>query len=170
MHISKSLLSREDDEKCQDYSVYNWSICIKNYLKSQFREKLNCTVPYFAYLKLYDMKECPDSKTFWVVFSRAMSIIDTVRKDNICLKPCKDPTYHTYTTYIPKRSGLVSDENQYFKVLTYYDNLDVAKQVEFYLYSGERLWGAIGGVMGIFLGYSILSIFLWLIDTLEMKM
>lgn len=171
IHISKSLLSREDDEECQNYSVYDWSICVKNYLKYQFRLKLNCTIPYFAYLKLTDMTECPDLNTFWAVFSEAMSIIDTVRtEENICLKPCQDPTYNTYTTYIPKRSGLYKDENQYFEVLTYYDNLNVAKQIEFHLYSGERLWGAIGGVMGIFLGYSILSIFLWLIDTVEMKM
>ena len=170
IHISKSVLSRQDDLTCQKYSVLEWSQCLKRFLKQQFSTQLNCTVPYFKYLGITVLDECKDLDTFWASFSHAMKIIDKEKMDGHCENPCEDPTFHTYATYVPKRTGIYHNENEQFKITAYYDNLNVVEQVEFYVYSGERLLSAIGGVMGICLGYSILSIFLGIIDLIELKL
>ena len=169
IHLSKSILSRQDDLTCQKYSVLEWSHCLKTFLKEQFTNQLNCTVPYFHYLGNTGLEECKDKDAFWQSFTHGMAIIEKEQKDGHCPNPCEDPTYHTYPTYVPKRTGLYHNENEVFELTSFYDNLIVVKQVEFYVYSGERLLSAIGGVMGICLGYSILSILLGLIDFIDLK-
>ena len=61
------------------------------------------------------------------------------------------------------------DDSGSFQLLIYYDSLTVEEEVEYYVYGGEKLYSAVGGVMGLCLGYSILSILLNMVDIFKTR-
>ena len=173
IHVAKSTSQKEGLKTCTNYTEIMWSNCLKNELEREFAKKLDCKISYFKYLNLSSMKDCTEQDNPKDIFISGSKIIESHWKNSEaegCKKPCIETKYQTYVTSIPKNTGFLNDFDNLAQVLIYYDYLSVQESVEYFVYGGDRLVSAIGGVMGLCLGFSLLSILLCIIDTIQLKL
>jgi hypothetical protein len=174
IHIKKTTVFASDKHKCNDYSVLSWSLCIKDVLKQVYQEKLNCSISLFHYLDLNKttLKPCEDFKSSDESYLASIDILDDFWEGSDiyqhCHLPCEDPRFSIYSTSYPNNHGQFVNDS-YFKVKIYYDMLEVEEQVEYFVYDLNTMIGAIGGVLGLWLGFSCLSILLGIIETLQIS-
>ena len=172
IHVSKSSYKIEKSKLCGNRTATEWSHCLKQAFTKEFQEKLPCKISYFQYLKLTKLRNCTKNDDHYKIFLEASKIVSDhwtkPEEEEICQKPCVETKYKTYITSVPKNTGLLNDTHL-AQVLIYYDSLLVQENMEYFVYGGDRLVSAIGGVMGLCLGYSLLSIMLCLLDSLKIK-
>ena len=170
IHLSKSIRTCKDCGDCTMYSSLEWSTCTQESLTREFQEKLPCKVSYFHHLNLPDLQPCPNKGMSWKASTKARKIVWSYWNgtESPCRRPCQNPSIKSYTTKYPRNTGLLDDDES-FQLLIYYDYLTVDEEVEYYVYGGEKFVSAVGGVMGLCLGYSLLSIFLSIVDSIKIR-
>jgi hypothetical protein len=85
--------------------------------------------------------------------------------------PCRQIT-HTFTTSEFHRNSWVEARNphtaefldNYYSLFVSFSSMDVEKQVESLIYDAGNFFAAVGGNLGLFLGFSCLSIIFATID------
>ena len=178
IHISKSTthqLVHSSLTKCRNYTITQWTSCLKLEFETKFQQKLDCKLSYFHYLNLPNLTYCNvknDLGRGMKIYRKAAEIIwshwNGSSHHEICPIPCINPKFRTYITSIPMNTGLL-DDTKFAQVMLYYDTLEVQENVEYFVYGGDRLVSAVGGVIGLSLGFSFLSMLLCLIDSIQMR-
>ena len=88
--------------------------------------------------------------------------------DSTCLRPCKTISYKATFRKMHHNSRTLSDETNEIKDWIgfglVYGNVQVTTNHEYYVMSKEALVSSIGGFLGMFLGFSSLSIINWLFN------
>ena len=128
---------------------------------------IQCLTSFWKVLKLYsNMTFCNINQTqakickvkIWDVN------IDFVKQPEVygCPLPCTSQSFN------PKLNTFYDKEtNEFLMIFVYFTTTTVEKKEEYFLYDLMNLTSALGGTMGLLLGYSLLSILLSLIKFLE---
>ena len=91
--------------------------------------------------------------------------------DSTCLRPCKTISYKAMFRKMHHNSRTLSDETNEIKDWIgfglVYGNVQVTTNHEYYVMSKEALVSSIGGFLGMFLGFSSLSIINWFIQSCQ---
>jgi len=117
-------------------------------------------------------QECQDSVTATNTFLQYKKII--YEEFNVitehCPLPCKDASYSITLDYYSSNMYLnlkkeMSDDflNKGVTLVMYYSSFTIEEHVETLVYDAENFLAAIGGNLGLFLGFSCLSLFLGMI-------
>ena len=98
-------------------------------------------------------------------------LYDNGNNTNKCIKPCQTVSYEVAIQQLHQNIKLLSgqDYNQtdMFVLGFVYDEFLVNTEQEYLVMSIDSLMSAIGGFLGLFLGWSFLSIADWLIQKLK---
>ena len=88
--------------------------------------------------------------------------------DSTCLRPCTTVSYKAMFRKMHHNSRTLSDPTNEIKDWIgfglVYENLQVTTNHEYYVMSKEALVSSIGGFLGMFLGFSSLSVINWLLN------
>lgn len=170
IHLSKSSHKKSDLIDCEDHGMKEWISCLKSRFEMEFESQLSCKISYFHYLNLTNLDFCQEKDDPKKVYVQAAKIVWSAWNDSSCKKPCNSEEFKTYKTSIPKNTGFLTvDDTEYAKIFIYYDSLLVHENVEYFVYGEDKLVSAVGGVMGLILGYSFLSILNYVIICLRQK-
>ena len=106
--------------------------------------------------------------------SDIMEKIFVQTKYETCLKPCKKIEYVGNMNMAHQNSRKlmphqVPNASQYVGVWVQYDSFIVQEQQEYFILDGNELVSSIGGFLGMFLGFSTLSIAEWIHFKIKMS-
>ena len=91
--------------------------------------------------------------------------------DSTCLRPCTTVSYKATFRKMHHNSRTLSDETNEIKDWIgfglVYGNVQVTTNHEYYVTNTEALISNIGGFLGLFLGFSCLSIINWILDNVK---
>ena len=139
-------------------------ICWKDELaRSLKKASIKCKVPALRFTK-FDTSHLNDCSTREEALE-VEGMIYTVAQNNldkdVCGKICQEIKYHHNLAIYSKQvlSKEIKEYGEgYFIMWSYYTNLNVKVKVETYLFDFDAVVVAIGGNLGLFLGFSIKSI------------
>ena len=130
---------------------------------------INCLTPFWKVLKLYsNMPFCRINQTDTKSDQLKTSSILNEKfiqnpEDCGCPLPC---TRNSFNSKLNTFYGS-NETNKFMNLSVYFTTTTVEKKEEYYLYDFMNLASSLGGTMGLWLGQSLLSILLSLINSLE---
>ena len=153
-----------------DQSLQSFTQCSFDILNKIFKAE-NCSA---MILKLNTTLEesniCQDKDSFQRMKKLESDIMEKIfvqTKYETCLKPCKKIEYVGSMNMAHQNSRKlmphqVPNASQYVGVWVQYDSFIVQEQQEYFILDGNGMVSSIGGFLGIFLGFSTLSIAEWI--------
>ena len=133
----------------------------------QFLSNLKCKVPAMDYNLKLNLNYCTFTsdalKMEKIIYKSAIEI----HQKKICGKVCDLPKFTSDLSYLSK--NVLSKELQrygdgYFIIWSFYSTLSVEEKIETYIFDFDTALIAFGGTLGLYLGWSIHSIFVNFID------
>ena len=161
--------------KCSERSSpRHYNDCIKNNLKERVEKNISCTTPIFHQLDLRDangeqMPNCEGTEKIYGTIRLVTNYLKAIIQEDLCLLPCTQVTYDTavkkyhINTLDPRKS-------KHFRIWPSYTTMRVENRSEDYIYSPGTVVSAVGGSMGLFLGFSILSTLIHLLNFFQTKL
>ena len=99
------------------------------------------------------------------------SILSQNESNSTCLRPCTTISYSASLRKMSYNSKtLSSSKNTILDWVSFgltYKDLEVTTNHEYYVMSTEALVSTIGGFLGLFLGFSCLSVINWILDNVK---
>ena len=155
-----------------DQSLQSFTECSFDILNKIFKAE-NCSA---MILKLNTTLEesniCQDKHTFQEMKELETDTMETIlvqQSYEACLKPCKKIEYVGSMTKVNQNARKLSSHqvdvnaaSQYVGVWVKYDSFKVQEHQEYFILDKGGLVSSIGGFLGIFLGFSTLSIAEWI--------
>ena len=92
-----------------------------------------------------------------------------------CLLPCHKTDYHTRWNHFPPAPSTNThalangSTREIMNMYVYYDTLTVEHQKEVLLYDAPAFLSSMGGTIGLYLGFSVLSVLIWIVNAVEEK-
>ena len=171
--ITKEIIRKIPSKSgCQAISIEEFAKCLrqelqKNLEMQQFSSNLKCKVPALdSNLKL-NLNYCTSTsdalKMEKIIYKSAIEI----HQKKSCGKVCDLPKFTSDLSYLSK--NVLSKELQrygdgYFIIWSFYSTLSVEEKIETYIFDFDTALIAFGGTLGLYLGWSIYSIFVNFID------
>lgn len=165
--ITSSFVAKTNRIPCRNYPSIRddtFTSCFKHQVRDLLMEskQLQCITPCWKSLGLPEnFPICTDRDNYYNdSFIVLREILDNATQNPHlvgCPKPCQKVEYKLQINYFSK-NGLTHMPDDRFKVYTYYDDMSVEKQTEYIYYDKMAVLADIGGMLGLLLGYSLLSI------------
>jgi hypothetical protein len=139
--------------------------CAVDRIRSKFADSGECTTGPLMYYGIGN-QVCNDTQiyTFLVNYVKVM---DEVVEGQMCGRRCEVNSYPSRKMYVHDKKLNWGDSTmvtEYFKVGIYLDSFVVEEKVEYHIYEMDSAVAAIGGSLGLFLGYSCYSVVTNLIE------
>ena len=158
---------------CEEKTTQELIECWKDQLAlSLAKASIKCKVPALRFSR-FDTSHLNDCRTKEQALE-VEGLIYTVAQENldkdVCGKICQSIKYnHNLATYGKK---VLSKELQdygdgYFIIWSYYSSLYVKEKVETYLFDLDAVIVAVGGNLGLFMGYSLKSIIISIAEVIN---
>jgi hypothetical protein len=149
---------RGNDKSCKQKPIKGFVYCVRKRLKKELIKRLNCTIPFFKSLQLPDfLPQCTTvSEADNAIVIASLIDKETIRKKK-CKLPCTRVKYARNFAEYPEKS-LPESDKLFFSLWIYYSSLQVEAKIERYIYGFETAIVAVGGSMGLFLGWSCYSV------------
>ena len=153
------------NDGCDDRTLKELiDICWKDELaRSLEKASIKCKVPALRFTR-FDTSHLDDCSTREEALE-VEGMIYVVAQDNldkdVCGKICQEIKYHHNLAIYSKKvlSKEIKEYGEgYFILWSYYTNLNVKEKVETYLFDFDAVVVAMGGNLGLFLGFSLKSI------------
>jgi hypothetical protein len=176
----------KDNHHCVKYSLgindqfSGFNDCLINDLRKKFKAAFNCTLPFInTILNLSpSLPVCSDTTISQNVMFAAFREVykyakDRNSKDSLCPFPCCYVSYYSDVNYYHR--NILSNLNAYYKfkspfmLAVYPQSNMIEEQTEALIYDFFSLLSSGGGNLGLFLGFSCLSIIFGTINWLEKK-
>jgi hypothetical protein len=174
MTTRKKTFLPNENFPCQPYSEDFVKHC-KPILWNIFKAQLNCSVAPIRDLATDGLPECSDMKSAVDAYYSLLSNIRFLHLNfpvNGCPVPCTQVSYKVEYDYFyqntatnPRKVG--PDTEDRFRLKIYYKTLNIEEKTEALVYDFGTFLAAIGGNLGLFLGFSCLSLLLILISMFE---
>ncbi len=136
-----------------------------------FGEETNVTCTHELYGHAFDpegtYRNCQTRDEEVVSFGAVFPLLQKILNQNTCKPRCSRSKFAL--TKIEYHKNIMETVNS-FRIYFYYGSMSVEEKMEQLVHGLDGALVAIGGSMGLILGYSCLSISLWLLDTLEKKL
>ena len=171
--ITKEIIRKIPSKSgCQAISIEEFAKCLrqelqKNLEMQQFLANIKCTVPALDFNLKLNLNYCTSTsdalKMEKIVYKSAIEI----HQKKICGKVCDLPKFTSDLSYLSK--NVLSKELQrygdgFFIIWSFYSTLSVEEKIETYIFDFDTALIAFGGTLGLYLGWSIYSIFVNFID------
>lgn len=171
--ITKEIIRKIPSKSgCQAISIEEFAKCLrqelqKNLEMQQFLSNLKCKVPAMDFKLKLNLNYCTSTsdalKMEKIIYKSAIEI----HQKKICGKVCDLPKFTSDLSYLSK--NVLSKELQrygdgYFIIWSFYSTLSVEEKIETYIFDFDTALIAFGGTLGLYLGWSIYSIFVNFID------
>ena len=171
--ITKEIIRKIPSKSgCQAISIEEFAKCLrqelqKNLEMQQFLSNLKCKVPAMDFNLKLNLNYCTSTsdalKMEKIIYKSAIEI----HQKKICGKVCDLPKFTSDLSYLSK--NVLSKELQrygdgYFIIWSFYSTLSVEEKIETYIFDFDTALIAFGGTLGLYLGWSIYSIFVNFID------
>ena len=147
------------ENKCDtNASVESFTKCVFSQIENQ-----ECT-PIITKIGMNfnESNICKNSKIWnrkMVLTNHLENILQNNGSYSSCIKPCKK--IHYDALFKMNQNGMFKSK-EWISILLKYDDFVVETQKEYFIMSFGSLVSAIGGYLGLFLGFSCLSIIFWL--------
>ena len=171
--ITKEIIRKIPSKSgCQAISIEEFAKCLrqelqKNLEMQQLLSNLKCKVPAMDFNLKLNLNYCTSTsdalKMEKIIYKSAIEI----HQKKICGKVCDLPKFTSDLSYLSK--NVLSKELQrygdgYFIIWSFYSTLSVEEKIETYIFDFDTALIAFGGTLGLYLGWSIYSIFVNFID------
>ena len=171
--ITKEIIRKIPSKSgCQAISIEEFAKCLrqelqKNLEMQQFLSNLKCKVPAMDFNLKLNLNYCTSTsdalKMEKIIYKSAIEI----HQKKICGKVCDLPKFTSDLSYLSK--NVLSKELQrygdgFFIIWSFYSTLSVEEKIETYIFDFDTALIAFGGTLGLYLGWSIYSIFVNFID------
>jgi hypothetical protein len=169
LKVRKEIMTKNSGKNkiCTDQSIQQYVTCVRSRRIEELIKHANCTFPLFDVLGIQKMLPYCTSideakKTQRLSFEIEKSTI----REKLCVPICTRITYNSVIgTY--SQNGMVERDDNEYRIWLYYTSLTVEEKMEKYIYGYDTALVAIGGSMGLFLGFSCLSLVLSGLEWLE---
>ena len=171
--ITKEIIRKIPSKSgCQAISIEEFAKCLRQELQKslemqQLLSNLKCKVPALDFNLKLNLNYCTSTsdalKMEKIIYKSAIEI----HQKKICGKVCDLPKFTSDLSYLSK--NVLSKELQrygdgYFIIWSFYSTLSVEEKIETYIFDFDTALIAFGGTLGLYLGWSIYSIFVNFID------
>ena len=167
--ITKEIIRKIPSKSgCQAISIEEFAKCLRQELQKklemqQFLSNLKCKVPAMDFNLKLNLNYCTSLKMEKIIYKSAIEI----HQKKICGKVCDLPKFTSDLSYLSK--NVLSKELQrygdgFFIIWSFYSTLSVEEKIETYIFDFDTALIAFGGTLGLYLGWSIYSIFVNFID------
>ena len=135
-------------------------------------QELNCTIPGFdLFIKAADLKECSDKQSAAQMFQKYLDIRNDFQANKTlygCPSACTTILFDVNTFFYHSNTLIETKEvpelpSGTFQFSFSYSSLQVEEKVVTLVYDLESVLASIGGNLGLFLGFSCLSLMLLLL-------
>ena len=154
----------------KDMSLKSFTSCAFDYLKLKTASN-NCTGMITEVNKTAsDTNICKQYKTYTKFRKEEEDILENLLingTDENCLKPCKKIEYSAKLTMVHENRNILTTQKTpsdgvTFSLLFAYEDFNVQENQEFMIIDGGALLSSVGGFLGLFLGFSTLSVAEWI--------
>ena len=171
--ITKEIIRKIPSKSgCQAISIEEFAKCLRQELQKslemqQLLSNLKCKVPALDFNLKLNLNYCTSTsdalKMEKIIYKSAIEI----HQKKICGKVCDLPKFTSDLSYLSK--NVLSKELQrygdgFFIIWSFYSTLSVEEKIESYIFDFDTALIAFGGTLGLYLGWSIYSIFVNFID------
>lgn len=171
--ITKEIIRKIPSKSgCQAISIEEFAKCLRQELQKslemqQLLSNLKCKVPALDFNLKLNLNYCTSTsdalKMEKIIYKSAIEI----HQKKICGKVCDLPKFTSDLSYLSK--NVLSKELQrygdgFFIIWSFYSTLSVEEKIETYIFDFDTALIAFGGTLGLYLGWSIYSIFVNFID------
>ncbi len=181
--IETTLLNRQNDP-CKVYDLQNrengnlmFVNCCKESLKKNIVANVDCTLPSIEEFTISNLTFCKDQElssfVFWEL-NNYWNELSGSPGDFGCPVPCTQVSYNIAFEFDHKNKwfigDLISDTGgsiDFFLLYLYFGTLDVEERIDNLDYDFESFLAAVGGNLGLFLGFSCLSVLLTFVRVLN---
>ena len=179
--IDTSVLSKEE-EPCKAYSKDEanesdaFIQCSKNALWNNITQEVKCWIPQMKGILMINSTLPACNMTAGnATFEKFNNLFDNFAQDSNslgCPAPCKQISYKLSVEYYHENTWFYETypydtSEAYFPLKYYYDTLNVEQRIESLDYDFGNFLVSAGGNLGLFLGFSCLSVLLALIKCLK---
>ena len=138
------------------------------------QNKINCTVPGFEEILGNDnsFPQCKDNISANHTLNRYLDVAyEFLQNPNIqnCQKPCKQTVFKSKVKKEHVTSWISDTDDNVFYLRIVYSTLNIEQNVETLVYDAGSFLAALGGNLGLFLGFSCLSCILTIINLTKKK-
>lgn len=175
LHIVRKEMSvLERGDNCLSYGDISqgFTHCAKEKIRQMILAEISCTTSAINWL-LGDvskdhngLERCETVDLVGENDQKAGNVFPKFTQDPAehgCHLPCSKITYMTRTNHFPEPEGKNKSEHE-LKMYVYYDTLMVEKQREVLVYDVPGFLSAAGGTLGLYLGFSCLTVLFGLIN------
>ena len=150
------------ENKCdQNASVESFTKCVF----SQIENKECTPIITKIGMNFNESNICKNSKIWnrkMVLTNHLENILQNNGSYSSCIKPCKKVYYDASFKIMNQNARMLRKRWEWISFLLKYEDFVVETQKEYFIMSFGSLVSAIGGYLGLFLGFSCLSIIFWL--------
>ena len=155
---------------CQDISIEEFAGCIRHSLQQSLENStVKCKIPLFDYttFNIDNLEYCNTTEDALAVETLVYELAQKNHAKYVCGSICKRPTYLSILNPLSKR--VLSKELQkygdgYLIIWAFYSSLHVEENIETYLFDFNSAVIAVGGSLGLFVGWSLYSIITTFVD------
>jgi hypothetical protein len=172
----QTILNVNTHHRCLKWSMYKFLNCAKKLFIEENLPKINCTIYNFKEFMdpaIVDMPPCNTTESAAEMYEFLMEYYNSnflwESKDSKCPVPCMQTNYNYEINFYSKRS--FSDpikpdveESKYFDLSVFLTKMEIEERTETLVYDMVSFLSAAGGNLGLFVGFSCLSVIFALID------
>ena len=155
---------------CQDISIEEFAGCIRKSLQNSLENStIKCKIPLFDYTSYNTdgLEYCKTKEDALAVETLVYELAIENHVKHVCGTICKRTRYQSILNHLAKR--VLSKELQlygdgYLIIWAFYSTLNVEEKIETYLFDFNSALIAVGGSLGLFVGWSIYSMVATLIN------
>ena len=166
------------NQPCGKYSDEEFVNCSKKAILETLIPKISCitySIKEFVDSNLAKLPECKSKKRALTTFETFTNHIDDYisrTSEFGCPVPCKQKSVKYDLEYFSKNTYFEPDEKKYvdndiFQLIVSFKTMNIEAKKETYVYDNVNFLTAAGGNLGLFMGFSCLSIIFSLIDNLN---
>ena len=171
----QTILNVNTHHRCSKWSMDEFLNCAKDLFKEENLPKINCTIYNFKEFidpETVEVPLCNSAESAADVYRHLLEYYDTFlfdSKDTKCLVPCTQTGYDYQISYYSKPGFSSSqkpdvDASNYFYLITFFTRMETEERTEVLVYDMVAFLSAAGGNLGLFVGFSCLSVIFALID------
>ena len=179
--LTKNEVSNVDrkDYRCDPKkTLKSFTKCAFDYLRYKLKAN-NCTSMVMQVnITLEDTKICPDAGVFHKIRNVEKDLLENIliqSQYEQCMKPCSKIEYFAQVRKTHKNAKILEDSNRKvsyndsiaFGLFFNFEDFSFIAKEEYFILDETTLLSAIGGCLGMFLGFSTLTIADWLQSKLQ---
>ena len=172
-----TVLSKKN-QPCGKYPGEQFVNCSKKAILETLIPKISCityNIKEFVNSDLAKLPECNSREKALSTFETFTSHIDDYLSRTSefgCPIPCKQKSFKYDLEYFSKNNYIEPDkenslDNDTFKLIVFFKTMNIEAKKETYIYDVGNFLTAAGGNLGLFMGFSCLSLMFSLIDRLS---